>query len=447
MQKTMQNVCMASNGKRQLLDELARGPTSAKNLQRVLGISQPTVSRLLRRVSREVVRLGRGRSTRYAHAAHLFGTDRTALPLFRVDRDGTVREIGSLHGLFGGAYYLGGADPEFWLLGCEGHGLHESLPYFLYDLRPAGFMGRQLARSLAAEWGFPPDPRSWDDTHIGQYLLRRGHDVPGCILLGEAAAQRANNHQYATVVSREREYPDRALRALRDEDVGSSAAGEQPKFTAFVEDAGHVIVKFSTNADTDESRRWRDLLLAEAHALRCVSDAGIAAATTTAYAFQDSVFLESRRFDRVGLRGRLPALSLTVIDLEFAGQPATWTAAARELHSQGLLDDASCSNVKWLETFGHWIGNTDMHHGNLSLTPEEGRFRLLPAYDMLPMCYVPRRGELPTVDLRPPIRLAGGDAIWHDTKAAARRFWQRIADDERVSLAFRRIARANAANL
>ena len=174
---------------------------------------------------------------------------------------------------------------------------------------------------------------------------------------------------------------------------------------------------------------------------------GVAAATTAAHAFQDRIFLESERIDRVGPRGRRPAISLSVIDLEFAGRPATWTAAASELHSQGLLDDVSLANVEWLETFGHWIGNTDMHLGNLSLAPEGDRFRLLPAYDMLPMCYVPRRGELPEVQLRPPVRLVGSDDIWRDTKAAAKRYWQRLADDARISAGFRKIAKSNAAAL
>jgi hypothetical protein len=55
-----------------------------------------------------------------------------------------------------------------------------------------------------------------------------------------------------------------ALAAARGEAPGSSAGGEQPKFTTYAETpAGprHLIVKFSEREPSPVTERWRDLLL------------------------------------------------------------------------------------------------------------------------------------------------------------------------------------------
>ena len=56
------------------------------------------------------------------------------------------------------------------------------------------------------------------------------------------------------------------LVVARGDAAGSSAAGEQPKFSTYAQTAqgaAHVIVKFSETLDSPVSQRWRDLLLAE----------------------------------------------------------------------------------------------------------------------------------------------------------------------------------------
>lgn len=431
-----------------LLELLEATPLSASELTRRLGVSQPTVSRLVRAAEDRIVRLGRGRATRYARAAPVFETV-LQVPLFVVDERGRLAEIGSLHGLSHGGYLFSPADvaDPFWLLGLGGDGLFESLPYFLYDLCPAGFLGRQLARRLAAEWAFPADPRSWTDRQIGQFLSRRGDDVPGNLVVGEGAALRVNQRQVPRLGDREAAYPELALRALAEGEPGSSAAGEQPKFTAYCETAGHLIVKFSSAAEGPEAQRGRDLLRAEAHALRCIDRWGLPAAACAVYTFGQRTLLESQRFDRVGERGRLPAVSLRMVDAEFGGEPRSWTSAAQALHAARLLDDTSFRNILWLETFGAWIGNSDRHLGNIALRPEGQHFSLYPAYDMLPMAYAPRAGELPEIVLRPPLRSVLNGPVWEPTRVAAVDFWSALADDAQLSDAFRAISAANAATL
>ncbi len=80
-----------------------------------------------------------------------------------------------------------------------------------------------------------------------------------------------------------------------------------------------------------------------------------------------------------------------------------------------------------------------MHWGNLSfiVTPEFP-FALAPLYDMSPMAYRVREdSSFPTR----PLPLRAPDAAAART---ARDFWTRVAEDGRVSAAFREIARTHA---
>jgi len=429
---------------RRLLDNLA-GPITSRELQQRLGLSQSTVSRLLGRAGPEVVRLGRGPTTRYARAVAVFGTD-LSVPLFAVNETGLVEQIATLKALASGAYLVEPNVPmtPSWLLGNEGTGLFESLPYFLHDLRPAGFIGRQIARSLADEWGVSADPRVWNDRQIGRYLLERGHDLPGNLVMGQAAAQRVNRADVTVVDDRGLDYPRLASRALDDQDPGSSAAGEQPKFAVCHREAGHVIVKFSPAGTSAEALRWRDLLRAEHHALARVADHGIQVAPSTLHDIDGRCFLESRRFDRRGERGRSAAISLAMVDAEFVGQGHGWTRVARALVERRLLDEAALRQIGWLETFGGWIGNSDLHLYNISLAPRPNRFALLPVYDMLPMAYAPVRGEIRSTALRPPIRTLTDEALWRSAGAAAIDYWSTLADDDQLSSGFRALSREQA---
>jgi hypothetical protein len=434
---------------------LARETLSSPELQARLGVSQPTASRLLRAAGARVVRLGRGPATRYAAARPVFANG-LALPLFTVDGAGVLSELAELRALADGRYLVEPARPSsarsvrsgarlpFWLLGESGQGLFDSLPYFLHDLRPSGFLGRQLARRLAPEWDTPSDPRDWSDDPIGRYLVELGDDLPGNLVVGEAAAARIRRGAVAPEV-RLADYPRLAERALDGDAPGSSAAGEQPKLAVRRARVGPVIVKFSPAARNAEGTRWRDLLRSEQHALSLLRARGIPAAESSLHVLGGRVFLETRRFDRRGDEGRVAAISLAMIDAELVGAGQGWTRVARVLAERGLLDRGSRDRIEWLELFGDWIGNTDMHLGNVSLEPRERGFRLHPIYDMLPMGLAPVRGELPTPPpLRPPVRPAGGERAWRDAGETARVYWQRIADDRELSRGFRALARERA---
>lgn len=121
--------------------------------------------------------------------------------------------------------------------------------------------------------GLPTRLVEWSDSHALRALIAAGADAPGNLILGDLARERflsAPDAQPAGLA----DYPGLALAAERGEQPGASAGGEQPKFIAYAGDR-HVIVKFTAADDNPVSRRWRDLLLAEHHALETLRVAGV----------------------------------------------------------------------------------------------------------------------------------------------------------------------------
>jgi hypothetical protein len=87
-----------------------------------------------------------------------------------------------------------------------------------------------------------------------------------------------------------------------------------------------------------------------------------------------------------------------------------------------------------------------MHLGNASFLYEGRlRFRLAPAYDMLPMLYAPLREELPARNFTAPAPTPAAADQWQLALPVAHTFWQTVSAEDRVSEEFRQIAAANAA--
>lgn len=421
----------------------ARGPTASPALQAALGVSQPTVSRLIRTAGNRVLRLGRGRNSRYAAVREVPGAG-TGARLYAVDENGNPAVVGEIAVLAGPLPFVVLTE-ERWLLGEAGNGEFPGLPYYLHDLRPQGFLGRQVANLLAEQEGvYSGNPEKWSDEQVLRYLCQHGVDLPGNLIVGDTALNAFLAGGRTPVRDRAESYPVSATRILADGDFGSSAGGEQPKFTAYTEDAGHVIVKFSPAGETPEAVRWRDLLIAEYHALTVLAGLGLPAAECELYQFGGRVFLESRRFDRVGVSGRRAAVSLAAVDAEFVGEGEHWIRSARGLYDAGLVTQSTLDQIRLAHTYGLWIANSDMHLGNLTLAPEGDRFRLHPIYDMVPMRLAPQRGELVNMELVPPLRSADNFDLWEQAGACAVQFWQTLSQDERVSAPMRKLAAEHA---
>lgn len=435
------------------LEDLLRrsGPLTARALGQVLGVSQPTVSRLLAAAGTRIVRIGRARASRYA-LARTIARAGGQWPLYRIDADGSSERLGTLRALHGDGFHFEPARPlPAFLHGDFSDGLFPGLPWFLDDQRPQGFLGRAFVRRVAGEIAAPDDLARWRSDDIVLALLQHGDDEPGDLVLGETALKHALQAQLlqAGAISpdaRGTRYPALAEATLQDEDVGSSAGGEQPKFTTLLREAhGHraVIVKFSERIASPAGQRWADLLRCEHLAGQTLVAHHLDAAHTELLEAGGRVFLQSTRFDRTPLLGRRGLVSLAALDAAYYGHGRIdWWRFAPQLQRDGWLDADDARTLALRGWFGELIGNTDMHLGNASLFLGDSRpLALAPSYDMLPMALRPAStGEVVTrtLAITPPTPEQRG--LWIEAARMARDFWQRAEADAALSGDMRRIA-------
>ena len=212
---------------------------------------------------------------------------------------------------------------------------HGGLPWFLDDMRPQGFMGRTFAHAHP-ELQLGTDPRHWNDDDVLRALALFGDDLPGNLVVGEAAFQRFHTlPQRASRAESHADYPRMAEQAMQGTLSGSSAGGEQPKFCTRHGER-HVIVKFSPAGDAPVDQRLRDLLVCEHLALSVLAQAGLPAAKTDIVQGGGRIFLEAERFDRTA-QGRIGMVSLMVYDNEYVGEMDNWAATANRMLARGLL--------------------------------------------------------------------------------------------------------------
>jgi hypothetical protein len=421
----------------QLLAVLYDTPLPAKKLRQLLGgVSPATLSRMTKQAGAKIVCFGQARASAYARPRDLRGIGQQ-LPVYRIDEEGNAHSAGTLWVLCGGYWWTG----SLWAVRH-----YTSLPWFIHDLKPDGFVGRAFANRFGMDLGLPERLTAWRDDDILVALARRGDDTIGDIIIGEESLSRyMSASRLQTSPTTPADYPKLAEEALEGDPAGSSAGGEQPKFTVLTErDASpvKVLVKFSPPLSTPAGQRWSDLLLCEHIALSIVKEMGIFAGESTVHSVGNRTFLEVERFDRCGKSGRKPVNSLTVVDAEFAGVGSNWSAASQKLCAIKLLSPEDAGKLARLDLFGSLIGNTDRHHGNISLIPlneERSRFKLAPVYDMLPMYYRPHEGEELSWSAYNPPAIADFGSVYD----YALKFWQEAGKDVRISEPFRKLCFEN----
>ena len=446
----------------QLAAALARrAGVSATELANQLNVSVPTLHRLLREQGSAVIATGAARRSRYALRRALRG-DAAPHPVYAVDAQGRAEHVGDLALIQpqGSRMRLDGTP---WPVPSESRdGLWGGLPYPLADMRPQGYLGRQLARAEHRQLNVSDNPEEWSDDDVVFVLSRIGSDVSGNLIVGNAAFERWQATSLAKPATRAvraaigRTYARLAEQAIAAGVPGSSAAGEFPKFPALRErpgsDTPHVLVKFSGADGSAAVQRWSDLLVGEHLALECAATLpGVASARSRIVIEAGRTFLEVERFDRHGEHGRSPLVSLGTLDAALLGDGSSnWPRLVQRLHAGGLLGADDALRIEHLWWFGRLIANTDMHTGNLSFRPHgpPAAFALAPTYDMLPMLFAPLAGgEVPARQFEPPLPLPPQRAAWTAACAAAIAFWWRAATDPRISEPFRRVCSASGQRL
>ncbi|MCK7494106.1 MAG: HipA domain-containing protein [Comamonadaceae bacterium] len=272
----------------------------------------------------------------------------------------------------------------------------------------------------------------WSDHHTLIAMSRRGEDPPGDLIVGEESFAR---WQALEPVHRTRDdYPALADATIAGRPPGSSAGGERPKFGVRV-DGRQVLVKFAARGRTGDpvARRWCDLVILEAQSRSTwLLRAGCLRRARTVLETPSHWFLESERFDRAGVHGRIGVLSLAAVHDDLAD---SWARAARSLREAGRLSDDDARRLRWLDAFGALIGNTDRHQHNYPVL--SGRLDAcgwrLPSIRCR-CSYAPTAdGQVPPRAFAVPTVTSDTLDVWDDARSAAREFWSRGSDDARLS--------------
>jgi DNA-binding transcriptional ArsR family regulator len=405
----------------QLRGLLARGELlSSREIARRTGLSQPTVSRALSRMT-DAILIGAGRGAQFGLVRQI-GNHGDHWPVYRVVENGHVEKLGTLRALAGDCWVVEFEhDEPLYSLGLK-NGISEGWPWFLDELRPQGFMGRAFAQRFCRQLGAPADLNLWnpDQFLLASYIF--GDDLPGNLMVGEHSIRIPDP-------AAEPEWPELAKESVKGRPPGSSAGGERPKFSVGLE-----LVKFARK--DDQQGRWADLLIAEATAGEVLSHHGILAAASRIVEVENFVFLAVRRFDRTESGGRVGLHSLAAIDGALYGEGSgSWADMADKLFKDRLISLADQENIQRVWNFGRAIRNTDMHFGNLGFHPRDEGFMLAPVYDMLPMGYAPHAAGLPEHEHAESI---SGDIR---TRTMVKEYWEKLSLDSRLSESFRTIAR------
>jgi hypothetical protein len=171
----------------QLTTILARSAAvGASDLAGQVGVSVPTLHRLLQELGGAVVPMGKARRARYALRRPLRG-DMAELPVYEVDATGRAALATHLALVHPRGSCMRLADSGWPVPEESRDGLWAGLPYPLHDMRPQGYLGRQFARVEHRRYAVSPHPEEWSDEDVVYVLSRIGSDTSGNLILGNLA--------------------------------------------------------------------------------------------------------------------------------------------------------------------------------------------------------------------------------------------------------------------
>jgi hypothetical protein len=320
------------------------------------------------------------------------------IPIRRVRRTGAVDELGEWR-------------PESHRLVLHSNGfplappgsrlIEGELPWVFDELAPDGFLASRFSK-MFPDLQLPAIRNLWTARHVVDAISIRGHDLAGNLLVGEGSHQRflnifrAGSSPGPRRSEAPRHYPVFVDQVLRADVFRSSVGGARPKFALRLDDGSGVIVKFTPPLSTPAGRRWADLLRMEAHASAVLRGDGIEAAVSRYFEIGARGYLEIDRFDRLVGGGRTGHVTLFHLAVALYQELVDPLPVVQALVRDGHLQDEDAIRFGRIHSFSRAIANTDTHLGNYGLLiDDEGRARLAPAYDVLPMAFAPRHDELP----------------------------------------------------
>lgn len=434
---------MRDQQQQQVRDLLSYRVLNSRELMQGLNVSQPTLSRLIQSLSNEVVTMGKGRATCYGLPRKIHNQT-SCVSIYTIDPRGDAHIYGQLTALRGGQYW--------WEQTDKVGEIFPSIPWFIEDLLINGYGARSFAYRYSELLRLPRRLADWNSEDKFFAASQFGDDQTGNLLIGEESLARyfskaRNMPPPVELNDRPWQYPQLAQKTLTGELDSVLMGGEQPKFSVCVNDQGtpcHMLVKFSPAVDSNEARRYADLLICEHLALEAVRTAGYNAARSRIVIAGRQVFLCLKRFDRRGALGRLPMVSLKALQLRTSSPCDNWIDAALRLQKRELISSQDAQKLRWLTLFSDLIGNTNQHFQNISLIPHQQNFYILaPIYGIRPTLYEPIAGEIPQrLFTPPPIRNEIANELPSALEAAIF-FWKSAAIDERISAEFRQICYEN----
>ena len=294
-----------------------------------------------------------------------------------------------------------------WL--ASGFALSEDLPLTNTEFLPQGRLGADAPRAVGAVDDARPD--RWGEKVIRfvdkpqrlslmEYLYYAGDDRFGALGVSTSASQyvprasgplpRLDDAQLLSEVAAKVEASE-SLSALEARIIaggGSPLGGAKPKALINI-DGAQWVIKFFNN-------EWVDAPLVEHATLTLAALAGITVATTQVLSLSGLHAVAIRRFDRQidGSRIHCVSAGTAIRAATAAGQEPQmgYPELARLLRRAGVATDgANLQDTRELfrrMVFNILMDNTDDHEKNHSLLVvapfQHGRFRLAPAYDLLP---------------------------------------------------------------
>lgn len=187
-------------------------------------------------------------------------------PLFRLRSDGTVERLGHAVPQPGDTVqvHVTANRPNLICPPDGGEpGTFPGLPWYLDDLRPQGYLGRAYARHHGHDFGMPLDPDRSEPRSLLRMLSRTGGTRQGDIIPGENALQEALMSREAPLdlvraATRQHAYPERAAAVMAGTLACLGPGGEQPKFTATVEEDGQrdSLISLSSAFVGDVTADW-----------------------------------------------------------------------------------------------------------------------------------------------------------------------------------------------